>query len=244
LLVVSRAALNIVVATDTLALRPKNRYSHREYQHSPSKISTWRLAIMHLEFFLDYISPYAYLANTQIRQLGTKTEYRPVDIITVMKQVNNRPTLECPAKLRYAGIDAKRCATHRGIRFSPNWSLLQAVQAGRVRGALFSHAGLAAQELDVFDVVNNALFDAIWIGTDHLTSEEGRKAFLTKLPLVASDLWRLAEDQLIRDRMAEECNAAADRGVFGVPTFFVNDEMFFGNDRLDFLVQITRAEPV
>jgi 2-hydroxychromene-2-carboxylate isomerase len=190
---------------------------------------------MRLEFFFDYISPYAYIANARIAELRTNTEFRPIDILAVMKQVNNSPTFECPAKLRYAGIDAKRMAKHWGIRFSPNETLIQAVLEGQVEGSLFSRAALAAQEVGVFEIVNSALFDAIWIGTDDLATEEGRNVFLAnRLPLVTPDLWRLSDDELIRNRLGEECTAAAERGVFGVPTIFVDNEMFFGNEGLDF----------
>jgi 2-hydroxychromene-2-carboxylate isomerase len=65
-------------------------------------------------------------------------------------------------------------------------------------------------------------------------TEDGRAAFLIANSL-PSDLWRLAADQRIIDRLAASIEEAAERGVFGVPTFFVDDEMFFGNDRLNFV---------
>jgi 2-hydroxychromene-2-carboxylate isomerase len=72
-------------------------------------------------------------------------------------------------------------------------------------------------------------------------SDEGREAFLITRHVASSDLWRLADDPSIRDRMAEQTQKIADRGVFGAPTFFVDDEMFFGNDRLDFVKTLLRT---
>ena len=51
---------------------------------------------MQIQFILDYRSPYAYLANTQIMSMGVQIEYKPVDIVSVMKRVNNQPSPMCP----------------------------------------------------------------------------------------------------------------------------------------------------
>jgi 2-hydroxychromene-2-carboxylate isomerase len=190
---------------------------------------------MRVEFFLDYLSPYAYLAHKQLKDVSTKIIYRPVDILSIMKRVNNRPTFDCPTKLQYVGVDAARCAKYLGIPFAPNHALLRAVLEGHLQGSLLAHAALAAQEMGVFDSINRALFDAMWAGDDDLASEKGRELFLRGHPLEVADLWRMARSEAVQDRMAEECQAAAGRGVFGVPTLCVNDEMFFGHDRMDFV---------
>ncbi|MET1025758.1 MAG: DsbA family protein [Dongiaceae bacterium] len=190
---------------------------------------------MRVEFILDYRSPYAYLLNTQMKNLNTTVEYRPIDIVEVMKKVNNQPSPLCPPKGRYALFDAGRWAQHYGVGFTPNMAFLQALREGRFEGTMASRAALAAQQLGVFDRLNDALFTAIWAGTDDLVSDEGRAAFLVRHHIAAPDLWRLAEDPSIRKKLAEDALEFAERGVFGVPTVFVDSEMFFGNDRLDFI---------
>jgi 2-hydroxychromene-2-carboxylate isomerase len=190
---------------------------------------------MHVEFFLDYLSPYAYLAYKQLKCLNTTIVYRPVDILAIMRRVNNRPTFDCLPKLQYAGIDTVRCAGYLGIPFSPNQALTRTLLEGHLPVNLLAYAGLAAQELGVFDSINEALFDAVWAGDDDLASEEGRECFLRGHPPEAADLWNVARSQAVQDRMAEECQAAVGRGVFGVPTLMVNDEMFFGHDRMEFV---------
>jgi 2-hydroxychromene-2-carboxylate isomerase len=190
---------------------------------------------MSLEFVLDYRSPYAYLANTQIGAWGVHVDHQPVDIVAVMRKVNNQPSPLCPPKARYASIDAARWATLYGVSFSPNGALIQAMQSSRFDGALLSRAGLAAQELGVFEKLNNALFEAVWAGTDDLATEAGRAMFLRVRNILAYDLWKLASDPKIVKLLAERDQEAAERGVFGVPTMFVNGEMFFGNDRLQFV---------
>jgi 2-hydroxychromene-2-carboxylate isomerase len=188
-----------------------------------------------IEFMSDYRSPYAYLANARLRTMGIGVDHKPLEIVAVMKLVNNRPSPECPAKARYSGMDAQRCAKLYGIKFSPNWAVLKAMNAGGFDGASLSRAALAAQRLGIFDQVNDALFEAMWAGDDDLANEEGRSDFLKNRKIIAPDLWRLASEPDIAKLQVEQARQAADRGVFGVPTFFVEDEMFFGHDRLSFV---------
>jgi 2-hydroxychromene-2-carboxylate isomerase len=187
---------------------------------------------MQVEFLLDYRSPYAYLANTQMKTL-TSAVYTPIDILAVMNKVNNQPSPLCPPKARYARLDAGRWAKHYGVAFSPNGALLQAMGTRQFDDALLARAALAAQELGVFGQVNDMLFEAVWAGFDDLVTEEGRSAFLRDRKIAATDLWPLASAPKIVERLAKQSQEAADRGVFGVPTFFVEGEMFFGNDRLN-----------
>jgi 2-hydroxychromene-2-carboxylate isomerase len=191
--------------------------------------------IMTLEFYLDYRSPYSYLAGTQVRNWEIPIGYSPVDIVAVMKMVNNQPSPLCPPKARYAEMDARRWAKLYDVPFSPNAALLKAMQTGTLDGSLLSRVALASQKIGVFERVNDALLGAVWAGTDDLVTERGRAAFLETHAIVASDLWRVASSSEIVALLRLKDQEAADRGVFGVPTFFLENEMFFGNDRLDFI---------
>jgi 2-hydroxychromene-2-carboxylate isomerase len=190
---------------------------------------------MRIEFMTDYRSPYSYLANARLKKMGISVDHKPLDIVAVMRLVNNRPSPECPAKSRYAGMDALRCAKLYDVEFSPNWAVLKAMGAGSFDGTTLSRAALVAQQLGIFDQVNDALFEAMWAGGDDLASEEGRSNFLRSRNIAADDLWNLASKPEIVELQVEQAKEAADRGVFGVPTIFVEDEMFFGNDRLSFV---------
>jgi 2-hydroxychromene-2-carboxylate isomerase len=189
---------------------------------------------MQVQFILDYRSPYAYLANTQAASLVAEIDYRPVDIVSVMKKVNNQPSPMCPPKAKYAGLDAMRWAKHYGVPFSPNRALLDALRQGHVTGDLLSRAAIAGQTLGVFPQLNDALFGAVWAGADDLATAEGRSQFAASRAL-PPELWDAAESAEVEAKLAANGEQAAAQGVFGVPTFFVDGEMFFGNDRLDFI---------
>lgn len=190
---------------------------------------------MRIEFLSDYRSPYSYLANGKLKTMEASIDHKPLDIVAVMKLVNNQPSPVCPPKARYAAMDAQRWAELYGVEFSPNRALLQAVTRGAFDGALLSRAALVAQRLGIFDEVNDALFEAMWAGDDDLASEEGRETFLRARKIATDDLWRLASEPEIVKLQSEQVQEAAGRGVFGAPTIFVDDEMFFGNDRLPFV---------
>ena len=199
---------------------------------------------MQVQFILDYRSPYAYLANTQIMSMGVQIEYKPVEIVSVMKRVNNQPSPMCPPKAKYAGLDAARWAKRYGVPYSPNRPLLEALRTGQPKSDLLSRAGIAAQKLGAFHQVNDALFGAVWGCSAALTSAVDRLNFLTSraLPL---ELWDIAESAEIQELLAANGEQAIAQGVFGVPTFFVDGEMFFGNDRLDFVkakLDVARAK--
>ncbi|HCF6450001.1 2-hydroxychromene-2-carboxylate isomerase [Pseudomonas aeruginosa] len=189
---------------------------------------------MNLQFVFDYRSPYAYLANTRLPQLNHPISYIPVDILAVMKQVNNQPSPTCPAKSKYSGIDAARWAAIYQVPLNPNAGFFQAMRAGQIDGALLVRVALSAQEAGAFGPVHEALFQAVWAGAEDLVTPEGQANFLRKLD-VDVDLWQIADSSAIREQLTAKDDEAARRGVFGVPTFFCDDEMFFGNDRLDFV---------
>jgi 2-hydroxychromene-2-carboxylate isomerase len=189
---------------------------------------------MQIDFVLDYRSPYAYLANTQIGAFGADISYEPVDIIWVMKQVNNQPSPQCPPKAKYGAIDAARWALKYAVPFSINRALLDAMRQGQFKGEMMSRAAIAGQQLGTFQQVNNALFSALWARSDDLASAEGRAQFVAYHDL-PRELWDVAETAEVEAKLVANNEKALTRGVFGVPTFFVGDEMFFGNDRLSFI---------
>jgi 2-hydroxychromene-2-carboxylate isomerase len=190
---------------------------------------------MRLEFISDYRSPYSYLANIKLKTMGVPIDHKPVDIVAVMKLVNNQPSPMCPPKARYAALDAGRWAKLYGVGFSPNRPLLGAMGSGAFDGSLLSRAALAAREIGIFDQVNDVFFEAVWAGDDDLVSDEGRRTFLRSRGIEADDLWQRASAPQIAELQIQHVKEAVDRGVFGAPTIFVDDEMFFGNDRLGFV---------
>ena len=187
---------------------------------------------MPLEYVFDYPSPYAYLASTQLPRLGVEIAYTPVAVLDVMKAVNNQPSLACPAKLRYAVLDAQRWAKLYGVPLRLNRPYLDAIGSPDFDHRALARGALVAQESGVFAAYHDAVFSALWAEPEDLMSENGRRAVLRARGIGDPDFWRRAADGEIRRRLEANNRRAVERGVFGIPTFFVGDEIFFGNDRL------------
>ena len=187
---------------------------------------------MSLQFIFDYRSPYAYLANTQLKTLPVVAQYVPIDIVAVMDIVGNQPSPKCPPKARYAGMDAARWARLYSVPFEPNRELMGALGKAELTGDLLSRAACAAQALGVFEQLHDALFSACWGLPFDLVSPEGRIAFLRERGIDA-DVWQRAAADDIGEQLRTDAVWAAGKGIFGVPSFLVGDELFFGNDRLE-----------
>lgn len=183
-----------------------------------------------VEFFYDYVSLYSYLADSQLPGLsGAEIGYRPMLLGAVMQATGNRPPGSVEAKRQYLRDDAARWARRYGIPLNMNPLFPQnTLKALRL--------ALVAQKHGVFAVVHRALFDAMWVREKDLDSNE-------ELSEIAHDAGIGLEEtgqQAIKDALKANTDEAVERGVFGAPTFFVGEEMFFGNDRLDFVREALR----
>lgn len=183
-----------------------------------------------LDFYFDYRSPYAYLAQTQVRALGAEIIWRPFEILELMDKVGNVPTsITCKPKGRYLGADLAR------------WVALYKVpmqrhpQAASIDARRLLRATLAAAELGKADAAVAAIFAAYWGTGAPLSTAEDVVAVLGAAGVSAPGLTRRIDDPALDAALDEATAEAAGRGVFGAPTLYVGEEMFFGNDRFDFV---------
>jgi len=180
---------------------------------------------MKVEFFYDYVSVYSYLANSQLGKLaGAEIVYRPMFLGAVMEATGNRPPGTVKAKGRYLQTDIRRWAERYSLTFKMNPVFPQkTLKALRL--------ALVAQKNGAFDVLHQALFDAMWVHEKNLNDKEVLAEIAAKAGLSLEDI----ENPAIKDELKANTNEACERGAFGAPTFFVGDQMFFGNDRFDFI---------
>jgi 2-hydroxychromene-2-carboxylate isomerase len=186
-------------------------------------------------FHFDYRSPYSYLALTQIGDL--ELTLHPFDVIDVMKRVGNTPTtITCKVKGEYAGKDLGRWAHRYAVPLSRNPAMRE------INGQRLLRATLAIPDGPDRRKAAEALFRAMWAEPAPLGSPTEIAALLASAGV--ADVAALADqmDSAEMEAQLEAANAAAaERGVFGSPSFFVGDEMFFGNDRLEFMREALKA---
>ncbi len=191
-----------------------------------------------LEFFFDYGSPFSYLADTQLKGLaertGARVIYRPMLLGGVFKETGNSSPISIEAKRKYMTADLARWARHYGVPALQNPHFpINTIRL--MRGAI------AAQRSDVFAAYHRAVFDAFWREGLNLGDAAVVRAVLERAGLDAERLAAASEEHAVKDALRVATETAVARGAFGAPTFFVGDEMFWGNDRLLFVEQALSA---
>jgi 2-hydroxychromene-2-carboxylate isomerase len=188
-----------------------------------------------LEFYFDFQSPYSYLAHSQLGMLGAPVRLVPFSVLPLMKLVNNTPTtITCSVKRTYAGKDLGRWAARYGVALvSPDMK--------RLDGGLLLRVVTAAKDEAVRATATDAIFKAVWGGVGD-PAPEGLEAVLDARGLPGAAMIAAAREPETAEALTAATEAAAARGVFGSPSIFVGDEMFFGNDRFEFVRESLAAK--
>lgn len=187
-----------------------------------------------LEFFFDYGSPFSYLVDTQLLALcersGAELVYRPMLLGGVFKATGNRSPIQEPVenKRGYGGLTLRRWVEHYGVPFvlNPHFPI-NTVQV--MRGAV------AAQRAGVFEAYHRALFPAFWAEGENLGDPDVVAEVLERAGLDAASLLEATSHDTVKQELRANTDEAVERGAFGAPTFFVEGQMYFGNDHLVFV---------
>ena len=185
-----------------------------------------------VEFWFDLGSPAAYLAWTQMpalaRDTGAAVQYRPFLLGGVFQATGNRSPMEVPAKSRYMLDDLQRFARRYGVPFAHN-PHFPVNTLTLMRGAL----GLQLRQPERLRPYGDAVYRAIWVDGRNMNDPAVVGAVLQQAGFDAPALVALTQDPQVKDGLKAATQQAVDRGAFGAPTFFVGDQMFWGQDRLD-----------
>jgi 2-hydroxychromene-2-carboxylate isomerase len=197
----------------------------------------------HVEHHFDFGSPNAYLAHLVIPQIeartGVRFEYVPILLGGVFKLTNNKPPMQSLAGIRnkpaYERIEMERFLRRHAItrfQFNPHFPVNT---LGLMRGAI------AARELGVFDRYVDEVFRHMWADPKKLDDPDVLRAALEESGLDAAKLIARAQDADVKQALVDGTEASVARGTFGAPTFFVDDEIYFGKDRLRDVEEAIRA---
>jgi 2-hydroxychromene-2-carboxylate isomerase len=187
-----------------------------------------------VEFYFDVGSPAAYLAWKQLPKIAAETGatvvYRPFLLGGVFQATGNKSPMEVPAKGHYILQDLQRYARRYGVEFAhnPHFPINTLML---MRGAL----GLQMRQPGRVQAYLDAVFRAIWVQGRNLNDPAEVGAVLQAAGFDAQELLALTQDPQVKDQLKLATQEAVARGVFGAPTFFVGDAMFWGQDRLDFV---------
>ncbi len=187
-----------------------------------------------LEFFFDLGSPTTYLAYTQLpgicAETGSQLVYQPILLGGIFKATGNASPVTIPAKGRYLLQDLARYAKRYGVplKFNPHFpintlTLMRAV------------TGIQLRQPERFIDFIDCLFRALWVDGRNLGDPAVVAAVLAEHGFDPAQVLELAQDEAVKDALKHKTEEAIARGVFGAPSLFVGQQLFFGQDRLDFV---------
>lgn len=187
-----------------------------------------------VEFFFDVGSPASYLAWTQLPALcaaaGAELVYRPMLLGGVFQATGNASPAAVPAKGAYTSMDLARHARRYGVPFQSN-PFFPIITLTLMRGAV----GVQRQQPERFQDYLRAVFQALWVDAQDLNQPALVAATLQAAGFDPAQVLQWANDAGTKAQLRATTEEAVARGVFGAPTMFVGTEMFFGQDRLDFI---------
>jgi 2-hydroxychromene-2-carboxylate isomerase len=185
-----------------------------------------------VRFYFDPISPYAWLAGRQVDRIdaaGLALDFRPVLLAGVLGAHGSKGPAEIPAKRDYTMRDAMRLAARIGAPLvGPPTHPFNPLRALRMCIALED-----AGERRRFAL---ALMDGAWAHGLDLTDPAVLARLAGECGLDGPGVSSRADDPAVKSRLVAETEAAIAAGVFGVPTFVFDNEVFWGADRIDVLL--------
>lgn len=194
-----------------------------------------------ITFHFDFLSPYAYLAWTQIHALaerhGRTVAPVPTLLAPLLAHGQTKGPAEIPAKRLYLVADTVRTARLLGVPYGPPASHpFNPLLALRVATLPGSDAEKRARI--------DALFTAAWARGEPIDTQDSAARVLDAAGLDGGDLVRRAIEPANKERLRARTDDAIARGVFGVPTMIVSGAMFWGVDSLGHLERHLRGEGI
>ncbi|MFM9827304.1 MAG: 2-hydroxychromene-2-carboxylate isomerase [Sphingomonas sp.] len=186
------------------------------------------------EFLFDVGGPNGYLVHRVLPKLceeaGAEAVYVPILLGAVFKATGNRAPMvryaDAPAKRDYEMLEFRRFIAANGLidfRMNPNFP---------VNSLLAMRVIVAAERMGVGARCIESLMTAMWEQGAKLDEADVCRAALDAAGLDGAALMALGDDVSVKAELVANTERAVARGVFGIPTFFVGDEMFWGKERL------------
>lgn len=187
-----------------------------------------------IEFMYDFGSPNAYVVHEILPEIAEEHNmsvlFRPVLIGGVFKSTNNKAPMvafsNIPGKIDYMRVELARFIERHEIPFRFNSSF-------PVNTLNVMRAGVFASGKEWEQNFIDTVFQAMWVDDKDMSDFDIISQVLENADVPTHDIMNAMQDPEIKSKLASVTSAAVDRKVFGLPTMFVDDEMFFGKDSLN-----------
>ena len=185
------------------------------------------------EFLFDFGGPNSYLAHKMVPDLcartGAEVVYTPILLGGLFKLTNNQAPLmryaETPAKRNYEMLEFDRFVKTHKLPFVMNPHF-------PINSLYLMRGAVAAQHLGCFMPYVEAIMAAMWEKGLNTGDPDVVRLVLDEAGLDGTAILAKADDSEVKAELAANTEKAAARGAFGVPTFFVGSDMFWGKERL------------
>ena len=184
-------------------------------------------------FCFDFGSPYSYLAYnylSPIKKAGAQIDLKPVLLGGIFKATGNQPPASVQKKGEYMFKDIQRWANKLDISFKMN-PYFPILTVPHMRGAIL------AQKKDILEDYMQSMFDSMWLKGLNLNDQEILTKVASESGIDPNDFAEGISSDEIKDELRVNTQFAIDKGAFGVPTYFLENEMFWGIDSIKFLLE-------
>lgn len=186
-----------------------------------------------VDFYWDPASPFTYLAATRLRNLATETNtefiWKPFLIGGVFKATGNQPPVTVPAKGNHMFVDLRRWAKLYDVPFTiPESFPINSVPPTRFAIAA-ANMGARAESVAM------RLMSAHWGEGRDISQPDVMAEIAGQLELDFDAITAAMATDEVKAELRRNTDEAIERGAFGAPTFYVDDQLFWGNDRLELL---------
>lgn len=185
-----------------------------------------------VDLYYDYISPVSYMALERLGKICEKTgatiNYKPIFLGGILKSSGNTSPIMVPAKWAWMQKDLARYAEYYNIPYKMNpHFIFNTINA--MRGAMWA---LSENRIEEY---NQAMYTAAWAEGKDLSSAEVLTEVLNDAGFDAERVMDAMAQPENKQALIAASDEAVARGVFGAPTMFVDDEIYFGQDRLEWV---------
>ena len=181
-----------------------------------------------IDFYFDFISPYTYLAHKKIQSLSGKIKMNYKAIL--LGGLHNLEGITAPAfiesKLKHMMQDCNLVAEKNEINFTWNSKF--------PLNSLYIMRGYLCINPDIRSLYMDIMFDAYWKDNLDISNEQVLIGLLKKCKINKNSFFQGIKNQKVKDELKSKTKEARNKGVFGAPTFTINEKLFWGQDRLKY----------
>jgi len=186
------------------------------------------------DFYFDFVSPYSFLAHKEIRKIEDrikiKITYKPMLLGGLHNLHGIKAPAFIPAKAKHMVRDCKLIAELNSVKFKFN-TYFPIKSLNLMRGVL------VAEEDNIKNYYIDSIFNTIWQDGLNMNDDNIIQKVLKNININPKTFSLRSTSSLIKDSLRKRTSEAYEKGIFGAPTFVSNNKIFWGQDRIEFVLK-------